>query len=304
MYYLNAACPVCGQAFTENDDVVVCPVCGTPHHRDCYQHLGHCFNETLHSQGYEWEGTVNTETTVPDPNQETQPLFRRPDMPGMQEPYYGRYQQADPYQDTGSGNRCMFCGYEVADDARFCNICGRPIIRGEIDGIPVEEWGRFLGRTAAPVLAAFKNQDEKHKKRTLYLPLLIVPEVFLLHRRLWLEFLVYELIGGLLAIPAMVIYASELGATTFSGLTSLLPMATWTTLMTVCAILIIAVRVCLGLFGLWYYRKWSVRKIQRIRSLSTGEEEYSARLLRSQPTMIPVYILLGLYVFYLFSSFR
>ena len=36
MKYENETCPVCGEKFTADSDVVVCPDCGTPHHRECY----------------------------------------------------------------------------------------------------------------------------------------------------------------------------------------------------------------------------------------------------------------------------
>ncbi len=41
-------CPVCGNDFTEDDDVVFCPECGTPHHRSCWMENGRCINEKLH----------------------------------------------------------------------------------------------------------------------------------------------------------------------------------------------------------------------------------------------------------------
>ncbi len=41
-------CPICGIDFTDEDDVVVCPDCGTPHHRECWMKAGHCANENLH----------------------------------------------------------------------------------------------------------------------------------------------------------------------------------------------------------------------------------------------------------------
>jgi hypothetical protein len=41
-------CPICGIDFTDEDDVVVCPDCGTPHHRECWINKGHCANEALH----------------------------------------------------------------------------------------------------------------------------------------------------------------------------------------------------------------------------------------------------------------
>ena len=67
MRYLNEKCPVCGNAFTEDDDVVVCPYCATPHHRECYTNLGKCFNEDKHEDGFVWE---KTETKEEKPEEE------------------------------------------------------------------------------------------------------------------------------------------------------------------------------------------------------------------------------------------
>ena len=48
MKYINYKCPVCNNQFTEDDDVVVCPECGTPHHRECYIQNGNCANADKH----------------------------------------------------------------------------------------------------------------------------------------------------------------------------------------------------------------------------------------------------------------
>lgn len=48
MKYTNYKCPVCNNQFTEDDDVVVCPECGTPHHRECYIQNGNCVNADKH----------------------------------------------------------------------------------------------------------------------------------------------------------------------------------------------------------------------------------------------------------------
>ena len=54
MDYIGDKCPVCGKYFHADDDIVVCPECGTPHHRECYEELGHCANLALHSEGYDY----------------------------------------------------------------------------------------------------------------------------------------------------------------------------------------------------------------------------------------------------------
>ncbi len=55
-------CPVCKNIFDEKSDIVVCPDCGTPHHRECYRSNGSCANLEKHSQNFEWKGiAVNNE---------------------------------------------------------------------------------------------------------------------------------------------------------------------------------------------------------------------------------------------------
>jgi hypothetical protein len=53
--YKGVECPVCKNRFSENDDIVVCPDCGTPHHRECWFSVSHCFNEDKHGEGFEFE---------------------------------------------------------------------------------------------------------------------------------------------------------------------------------------------------------------------------------------------------------
>lgn len=52
--YENEICPVCKNKFCSGDDIVVCPECGTPHHRDCYNLAGKCVNTGLHKAGYDY----------------------------------------------------------------------------------------------------------------------------------------------------------------------------------------------------------------------------------------------------------
>ncbi len=60
--YSHDNCPVCNQNFQTDDDIVVCPVCGTPHHRDCYKQNGACGNLDKHSENFRWESTSQPET--------------------------------------------------------------------------------------------------------------------------------------------------------------------------------------------------------------------------------------------------
>lgn len=52
--YTGVICPVCNESFKAEDDIVVCPLCGTPHHRDCYKKNGECAHNEKHNEGYRW----------------------------------------------------------------------------------------------------------------------------------------------------------------------------------------------------------------------------------------------------------
>lgn len=65
----NDKCPVCGELFKENDDVVVCPECGTPHHRECFDKVHKCANRKLHKTDFKFERSADAQPEQ-EPEQE------------------------------------------------------------------------------------------------------------------------------------------------------------------------------------------------------------------------------------------
>lgn len=55
MFYDNKVCDGCSETMHENDDIVVCPECGTPQHRECYKKNNQCVNAHLHAEGFDWK---------------------------------------------------------------------------------------------------------------------------------------------------------------------------------------------------------------------------------------------------------
>lgn len=109
----NAVCPYCGKNFTENDDIVVCPECGTPHHRECYKEHGKCANEEKHGN-FEW---------------------------GEEKPH-----KEEAYAATGT-LQCGNCGAMNPENGKYCLNCGAPLgaagePSGEQKANPFEEFKR------------------------------------------------------------------------------------------------------------------------------------------------------------------
>lgn len=68
MDFLGKTCPVCSENFHEGDDVVVCPKCGAPYHRECYKIKGKCIFTDLHTQGKSWHEVYDDDKTADEEN--------------------------------------------------------------------------------------------------------------------------------------------------------------------------------------------------------------------------------------------
>lgn len=131
MNYNNQTCPVCEKAFKDGDDIVVCPECATPHHRECWAENGRCANDALHESGYVWG---KEEASAPEETEtSTDGDVRICHVCGSENPadipncgncgaFFGENKQSEK-----TDKKCKFCGKENSDDAIHCNQCGAPL---------------------------------------------------------------------------------------------------------------------------------------------------------------------------------
>lgn len=63
MDYTSEKCAGCGVKFSEGDDVVVCPECGSPHHRSCFMSAGECAHAAQHGS-YIWTPEAKPKTEI------------------------------------------------------------------------------------------------------------------------------------------------------------------------------------------------------------------------------------------------
>ncbi|MBO4432067.1 MAG: DUF2628 domain-containing protein [Clostridia bacterium] len=92
---IKLTCSVCHAYLFDDDDVVYCPVCGAPHHRDCYNSIGHCAFEELHG---------------------TEKQYSKPDN-----------NEPKPQEEAHTQNiTCRICGANYKSEQRQCPECGAP----------------------------------------------------------------------------------------------------------------------------------------------------------------------------------
>jgi len=155
--YSGYNCPVCGKEFGENEDIVVCPVCGAPHHRECYKKIGGCALEANHAKGISWED------------------YTRGQAAGRQQPPRS---SAGPGPAAGEMRRCPSCGSINPPDGVFCQVCGtmlgRPAGSGPAGQAAAGQGGQrqsppgyYPGQTAYMPPYAGMNPDDRLGEATV-----------------------------------------------------------------------------------------------------------------------------------------
>lgn len=168
--YDGIECPVCHQAFQEGDDVVCCPVCGTPHHRACYNAVGHCVNEKLHESGFVFdrEKEKAQKDSAPDAPFDISPLGKVKNGETAAEdpvgPAAGQNSAEQP-KARANGSSTPFSGGAGANsmyaDARVEKYRGDA---RHISGRPLYEWAVAVGTNVDRFIGRFLAFSDKKKK--------------------------------------------------------------------------------------------------------------------------------------------
>lgn len=280
-------CPVCKGHLFNDDDIVYCPVCGAPHHRECYASIGHCGLEELHG---------------------TERQYQRPqDSPEEDE---------TPAQDPLV--TCRYCGTENPKTSLFCERCGHPLGAGDannagangplfggaqnpfvidplggvrqdetIDGVPVVDVARFVMLNTARYIPIFKRISKKNRISWNWGAFLF-PEGWLFYRKCYkpgVLFLMISIAAAVLLIPTQVFannvippdaYTSEqMWTAVFSKINEFTPFMQVTLLFSF--IFSLGCRIICGLFGDYLYRTHAITSIKRLQ----GQSDYSELLPRA-----------------------
>lgn len=160
MDYKKELCPICLKEFAEGDDIVVCPECGTPHHRECWKENGCCANTANHGENFEWHKTQQSEEPAPQPDfsaqqGNTNAPFQMPDF--------------DPLSTS---------------DERFENLCMAGVNAGKdetTDGMRIGDIAFYIQQNARHYI----NKFIKNKKVTFNWAALLFGPAWFFYRKLY-----------------------------------------------------------------------------------------------------------------------
>lgn len=299
MEFIGQTCPACGKAFEPNDDIVVCPVCGTPQHRSCWEENGECVNRALHSENYSWQ----------------------PETP--------KFEHAEQEQKASSGisQLCHVCGARNDENALNCINCGAPLghagqqqqaynpffnvgeagnpylygvtldPESEIDGAKVKDIACTVQSASSRYIPKFKAMADKKKKVTFNWASFFFTPYWFFFRKMWKEGLIF--LGVLLAFTlpftakldafqsAYELYSEALLTASQAEITSALQSAASAMLPIIPMLLIqFAVRLFAGFIANPLYKKSVVSKVKKIRSQFPNDREFEVVTIRKGGTSI------------------
>ena len=207
MNYIGEKCAACGEVFTAEDDVVVCPECGSPHHRDCYMSAGKCANESYHAEKKKWEREVNKDkvfVVCPAchfPNSRDDDNCERcgADLKADPSEYENKYVKTDIFPDIsegGFGQSRPYLGFDPNED---------------LGGATVKEVSEFVGTNTLYYLPIFKRMKDIGSKISLNFICLVFPSLYFANRKMWGWAILAVILNVIFRLPAFCIYMADNG---------------------------------------------------------------------------------------------
>ena len=269
--YYGCPCEGCGKPLTLQDDIVVCPDCGAPYHRDCYEKLGRCIHSAAHAAGYEWKFPYQESElcTCPACGERTLRSEEHCRCCGAVLPPEGAEEPADRSEDPGEGSfdyssfyrQFQETGTPPADPMKqaYEAAFGK---EEAMDGIPCADWASYIGPASPAYMNTYCRMQLAHSKVSMSFSALLFGPFYFFYRKAWkpaFAFLAAEL---LLFVPTLLQMMQITGSSLSLGLSD----STYVVLGRVVSLASFALMLVRGMFAKWFYRKSAAEHIRRIRA--------------------------------------
>ena len=264
MKYTGEKCVVCGEVFAEDSDIVVCPECGTPHHRSCWQKDNKCGNSPKHEYNYVWKAVKVHQEKINEEKDIVCPVCR--------------------FHNAVNSKSCTNCGVYLNDEkvteiknedseenpVQSYYIGFNP--EEDMDGVSLKELSDFVRTNTIYYIPLFKRIKLTGIKFSFNLMCFIFPPFYFANRRMWNWALLSSFLMALFLIPLAVSYTVSQN---IQGQADLITLAfaefiyKYNSFVTVLIrsfnIADLLLRIFFCIFGNWIYYRYSVRTIKKIK---------------------------------------
>ena len=195
----GSSCARCKAYLFSDDDIVYCPVCGAPHHRECYNVLGHCALESLH--GTDAEYSKEKELQIKEKLKENE--------------------SKNESKSKENEATCGMCGERFPKNSPRCPKCGMPnisqsgafMVFDSLGGVPAdyefaenvtaEDTKKFILANTHRYIPKFVTLDKKNKASWNWLAFLF-PSGWFLSRKMFKSGIIiglFTIIFSLFSLP-------------------------------------------------------------------------------------------------------
>lgn len=289
MDYIGLKCPVCKNNFHIGDDIVVCPECGTPHHRECYEKENKCYYDEKHVQGFLYEDFLSEQVSeeIPgaiicqnckSPNPEGTFFCRRCGNPLAAEK---NTQNTKIYNKDESTVNINGTSYNMGNGEFAFDPMGGINPNEQIaDNITAGEMAKFVKSNTPYFLRVFSNIKNYSKSRFNFAGFLFFGGYFL-YRKQYIFGTLITLLYAALWIPAMLISYSEQYVQLLNGLSnnsySFMDMSSTELLYILIPFVLqsfcLALRIVCGFIANKRYYKYCIKKINTIKENAKTETD-------------------------------
>ena len=279
------SCVRCKAYLFEEDDVVYCPICGAPHHRECYGALQHCALEELH-------GTENQ--------------YSKEKILEVKQQIIEKEKGREKNQHSASSRKslCRVCGEEIDSFSCRCDKCGAPNMSGIgnyanfdflggvpadyiiEDGVTANEAKKLVLTNTHRYIPKFATLNHKNKISWNWMAFLF-PAAWMFSRKMFKNGAIFgmlSVVSVLLSYPfnLAILNSGNIPASSYpeliTALQGILPQINILVLIVagLGLFLDLGIRVIAGLFGDYLYKSYAVASIKKIQNES-HDAEYDYR---------------------------
>lgn len=289
----NKLCPVCRVRFNDKADIVVCPVCGTPHHRACYMEKNKCALEELHAAGWSWNGRLPDEEAVLSPNESNESNIIGDALDeanrAREQAHHAEYPgQSDNGRENGSRD-ASGSPYEqeqkLFEEELGANSPFREVFESMMDreikedGVSMHELASFTASSVFHYGKAFYTFRKNKKHAFFNLSSGLFAPVFHFYRRMNFFGVIATLV---MLVPSLIALLAPESLAESTGFYMLIQG------------LRVAIVVLLCFFSDYIYYRYCVGRIKKFRSAYDGDTEspeyYQALYTLGKPTFLGVVI--------------
>ena len=282
-FFEGSKCPVCGKRFNGDDDIVACPDCGAPYHRECFKQQGSCSYDELHADGYIWQAEGAAE-----PGERPEPV--RCGVCGAENPPGRLYctncstpLSNDTYRSDIDERNSL-----PSSDGGYYSFGGKlfPISDSErIDDVPVGDLKRWLGNMWYYYVPMFLSMKKNRSSVSFNFAAMFLHGIWFISQKMYV-------FGGLLLTlmlgingfrayysPTLIELSNKVASGDTAAFTDFFTQNPYLA-MALGASTIIQYGVCIlcGLFANKAYMKHSVKQIKRINREATSAEHFNELL--------------------------